>query len=67
MQQHKTGQLYSATTQGSTVIQCNDTKLNSKVFRKVNTDGDKQHLQNDLDKLVKWSKKMTDVIKFGEM
>ena len=27
----------------------------TKVFRKVNTDGDKQHLQNDLDKLVKWS------------
>ena len=25
----------------------------TKVFRKVNTDGDKQHLQNDLDKLVK--------------
>ena len=27
-----------------------------KVFRKVNNDGDIQHLQNDLDKLVKWSK-----------
>ena len=26
------------------------------MFRKVNTGGDKQHLQNDLDKLVKWSK-----------
>ena len=25
------------------------------MFRKVNTDGDKQHLQNDLDRLVKWS------------
>ena len=25
----------------------------TKVFRKVNTDGDKQHLQNDRDKLVK--------------
>ena len=25
----------------------------TKVFRKVNNDGDKQHLQNDLDKLVK--------------
>ena len=24
------------------------------MFRKVNTDGDKQHLQNDLDRLVKW-------------
>ena len=25
------------------------------MFRKVNTDDDKQHLQNDLDRLVKWS------------
>ena len=29
----------------------------TKVLRKVNTDGDKQHLQNDLDRLVKWSEK----------
>ena len=29
----------------------------TKVFRKVNTDGDKQHLRNNLDKLVKWSEK----------
>ena len=29
----------------------------TKVFRKVNTDGNKQHLQNDLDKLVKLSEK----------
>ena len=27
----------------------------TKVFRKVNNDSDKQHLENDLDKLVKWS------------
>ena len=27
------------------------------MFRKVNTDGDKQHLHKDLDKLVKWSEK----------
>ena len=27
----------------------------TKVFREVKSDGDKQHLQNDLDKLVKWS------------
>ena len=25
----------------------------AKVFRKLNNDGDKQHLQNDLDRLVK--------------
>ena len=29
----------------------------TKVFRKVNNDGVKQHLQNDLDKLDKWSEK----------
>ena len=29
----------------------------TKVFRKVNNDGDKQYLQNDLVKLVKWSGK----------
>ena len=28
-----------------------------KVFRKVNTDGDKQQLQNDLDRRVKWTDK----------
>ena len=28
----------------------------TKVFRKVNTGGDKQYLQNYLDKLVKWPK-----------
>ena len=30
---------------------------NTKVIRKVNTGSDKQHLQNDLDRLVKWSVK----------
>ena len=29
----------------------------TKVFRKVNTDGVKQHLQNDPDRIVKWSEK----------
>ena len=28
------------------------------LFRKVKHDGDKQHLQNDLDKLVEWSEKL---------
>ena len=27
------------------------------LYRKVNNDGTKQHLQNDLDKLDKWSEK----------
>ena len=38
----------------SNVLKCAD---DIKVIRKVNNDGDKQHLQNDLDKLVKWSEK----------
>ena len=36
----------------STVLKFVD---DTKVFRKVNNDGDKQHLQNDLYKLAKWS------------
>ena len=40
---------------------------NTKVFRKVNNNSDKQHLQNDLDKLGKWSEKMADVIQFWKM
>ena len=38
----------------------------SKLFRKVNTDGDKQHLQNDLDRLVKWSEKWQMLFNFGK-
>ena len=37
-----------------------------KVVRKVNTDGDKQHLQNDLDTLVKWSEKWQMLFNFGK-
>ena len=28
------------------------------MFRRVNNDGDTQDLQNDVDKLVKWSEKL---------
>ena len=38
----------------------------TKLFRKVNTDGDKQHLQNDLDRLVKWSEKWQMMFNFGK-
>ena len=38
----------------------------TKLFRKVNTDGDKQHLQNDLDRLVKWSEKWQILFNFGK-
>ena len=36
----------------------------TKVFRKVNTDGDKQYLQNDLDRLVKWTEKWQMLFNF---
>ena len=36
------------------------------VFRKVNNDGDKQHLQNDLDKLVKLSEKWQMLFNLGK-
>ena len=39
----------------------------TKLFRKVNTDGDKQHLQNDLDILVKWSEKWQMLFNLREM
>ena len=38
----------------------------TKLFRKVNTDGDKQHLQNDLDRLVKWYEKWQMLFNFGK-
>ena len=38
----------------------------TKVFRKVNTDGNKQHFQNDLDKLVKWSEKWQMLFNLGK-
>ena len=38
----------------------------TKVFRTVNNDGDKQHLQNNLDKLVKWSEKWQMLLNFGK-
>ena len=38
----------------------------TKLFRKVNTDVDKQHLQNDLDRLVKWSEKWQMLFNFGK-
>ena len=38
----------------------------TKVFRKVNNDGDKQHLQNDVDTLVKWSEIWQMLFNFGK-
>ena len=38
----------------------------TQVFRKVNSDGDIQHLQNDLDRLVKWSEKWQMLFNFGK-
>ena len=39
----------------------------TKVFRKVTNDTDKQSLQDDVDKLVKWSDRMANVITFWEV
>ena len=39
---------------------------NTKVFRKVTNDTDKQSLQDDLDKLVKWSDKWQMLFNFGK-
>ena len=33
---------------------------------KVHTDGDKQHLQSDLDRLLKWSEKWQMLFNFGK-
>ena len=38
----------------------------TKMFRKVKNDGDKQHLQNDLETLVKWSEKWQMLLNFGK-
>ena len=47
----------------SNILKCAD---DTHFFRKVNNDGDKQHLQNDLDKLVKWSEKWQMLFNFGK-
>ena len=39
----------------------------TKLFRKVKEIGEKQNVQDYIDKLVKWSEKMADVIQFWEM
>ena len=39
----------------------------TNLFRKNKKNGDKQKLQDDIDKLVRWSEKMADVIQFWEM
>ena len=36
------------------------------MFTKVNNDGDKPDLQNDLDRLVKWSEKWQTLFNFGK-
>ena len=38
----------------------------TKVFRKVTNDTDKQSLQDDLDKCVKWSEKWQMLLNFGK-
>ena len=38
----------------------------TKVFRKITNDADKQSLQDDLEKLVKWSEKWQMLLNFGK-
>ena len=38
----------------------------TKIIKKVNNDGDKQHLQNDLRQLVKWSEKWQMLFNLGK-
>ena len=38
----------------------------TKVFRKVTNDTDNQSLQDDLDKLTKWSEKLQMLLNFGK-
>ena len=38
----------------------------TKVSRRVNNDGNKQHLYTDLDRLVKWSEKWQMLLNFGK-
>ena len=47
----------------SNVLECID---DTYVFRNVKDDGDKQSLQNDLDKLVKWSEQSQMLLNFGK-
>ena len=47
----------------SKVLKCAE---DTKVFRKVTNDTDKQSLQDDLDKLVKWSEKWQMLLNFGK-
>ena len=50
------------------VVTCKILKFadDTKLFRKVKVIGDKQNLQDDIDKLVKWSEKRQMLINFGK-
>ena len=39
---------------------------NTKVFRKIKNDADRQHLQDDLNKLIEWSEKWQMLFNFGK-
>ena len=48
------------------LCRCTEFSDDTKVFRKVNNVTDKQSLQDDLDKLVKWSEKWQMLFNFGK-
>ena len=39
----------------------------TKLFRKIKQNGDYEHLQDDLDKLIKWSEKWQMLFNFGNL
>ena len=43
-----------------------DDDITSKVFRKIKSDADRQHLQDDLNKLIEWSEKWQMLFNFGK-
>ena len=45
------------------ILKCAD---DTKLFRKTKEIGDKQNLQDDVDKLVKWSEKWQMLFNFGK-
>ena len=40
--------------------------VDTKVFRKIKSDADRQHLQDDLNKLIEWSEKWQMLFNFGK-
>ena len=55
--------IWMTTSQALNVLRFAD---DTKLFRKIKQDGDYHHLQDDLDKLIKWSEKSQMLFNFGK-